>query len=234
MLIAYIPQLLLLILQVGVDVESGEGDIALRATGSQVAFPGFLAVWGGGGGGDVAADGAEGLGDADDGGGEGNLIGSTAAAAAVISGLQASLKTPESKVNQERNISAATSGLEADCSADALCLCCAAVGYQVLCTEENCLRMSRRSCTHATAHSGASRHLVQNAALSILWRRCCVARMAATFSAIFDQYRVTLCNRSFKRVPPLRKGEVLAAVDVAVLHAMSPPPQLCSASETPN
>lgn len=124
--IAYIPQLLLLIFQVGVDVESGEGDVALRATGSQVAFPGFLAVWGGGGEA-AAADGTEGLVDADDGAGEENLRGSTAAAAAVISGLQASLKTPESKVNQERNISAATSSLEADFSEDAPCLCCAAV-----------------------------------------------------------------------------------------------------------
>ena len=79
--------------QVGVDVTSQAGDLGLRATGSTVAFPGFLAVWGDGGidgsSGNRGPDEAQAAGDADnnsDDGGGGS--GSTAATAAVISSLK--------------------------------------------------------------------------------------------------------------------------------------------------
>jgi hypothetical protein len=77
--------------QVGVDVASRAGDLGLRATGSTVAFPGFLAVWGDAGSSGGDADEAQAAGDADSGsddGGGGGGGGSTAATAAVISSLQ--------------------------------------------------------------------------------------------------------------------------------------------------
>lgn len=82
--------------QVGVDVTSQAGDLGLRATGSTVAFPGFLAVWGdGGSGGSDGSSGGRGpdeaqaAGDADNGSDDGGGgSGSTAATAAVISSLE--------------------------------------------------------------------------------------------------------------------------------------------------
>lgn len=88
--------------QVGVDVESEVGDIQLRATGSTVAFPGFLAVWGGGdgggagggggGGSDVSEDGVGAAGDDASSGASGSGGGSTAATAAVINSLKACMR----------------------------------------------------------------------------------------------------------------------------------------------
>lgn len=80
--------------QVGVDVESEVGDIQLRATGSTVAFPGFLAVWGGddgggdGNGSEDDAGAAEGDASSRVNGGRDGGGGSTAATAAVINSLK--------------------------------------------------------------------------------------------------------------------------------------------------
>lgn len=77
-------------MQVGVDIESNAGDFVLRATGSTVAFPGFLAVWGGGDSSEVEAATAEGADSSRNGSDDGSgSTGSTAAIATVISSLKA-------------------------------------------------------------------------------------------------------------------------------------------------
>jgi hypothetical protein len=86
-------------MQVGVDVSSQAGDLALRATGSTVAFPGFLAVWDAGSSSSAADDSGtaaadEAGADADNDGGGGGDGGSTAAVAAVISSLKARKQCP--------------------------------------------------------------------------------------------------------------------------------------------
>lgn len=73
------------------DVASQVGDLRLRATGSTVAFPGFLAVWGDAGSGDSSGGGtdeAEPAGDVDNDGIDSGDGGSTAATASVISSLK--------------------------------------------------------------------------------------------------------------------------------------------------